>query len=116
MLTFDLARLMESKEIQNPLQFLMKSGLTRHTASRLLHQNVASINYRNLEQLCLILNCTPNDLFSWTPDSKKNTDKTALQKLAGRTRKGSILGKLKTLPEDKLDQLRQLVDKLSEEG
>ncbi len=113
MLTFDLARLLESKEILNPLQFLMKSGFTRHTAHRLLRHRVDSISYRNLETLCLALNCTPNDLFSWVPASDSVNEKTALQKLTGRTRKGSFIGKLKSMPEDKLDQLRQFVDKLA---
>lgn len=115
MLTLDIFRILESREIQNPLHFLHKNGFNYHTSRRLLSQHFAGISYRNLEKLCLLLNCTPDDLFSWSPDNNSVQTKPALKKLSGRQRKGSILNKLKQLPEDKLEQIRQFVDKVSEE-
>ncbi len=116
MLTLDLARFIETKEIQNPLRFLTKAGFTYHTAGRLLRNQITKLDYGHLEQLCLLFNCTPNDLLSWTPASSlKGSDKIALSKLAGRKRKGTLVSKLIQLPEDKIDQLNQMLDKLASE-
>ncbi len=116
MLTLDLARVMETKGIQNPLQFLTRAGFTYHTAGRLIRNQIAKLDYGHLEKLCLLFNCTPNELLSWTPAaSLKGSDKIALSKLAGRKRKGNLVSKLIQLPEDKIDQLSQLLDKLASE-
>jgi DNA-binding Xre family transcriptional regulator len=116
MITLDLSRLMETKGIQNPLQFLIQAGFTYHTAGRLIRNQIIKLDYKHLEKLCLIFNCTPNDLLSWTPPaSLKGSDKLALSKLAGRKRKGSLVSKLIQLPEDKIDQLNQMLDKLASE-
>jgi DNA-binding Xre family transcriptional regulator len=116
MITLDLARFMETKAIQNPLRFLTQAGFTYHTAGRLLRNQVVKLDYRHLEKLCLLFNCTPNDLLSWTPaSSSKGSDKIALTKLAGRKRKGNLVSQLIQLPEDKIDQLQQMLDKLASE-
>lgn len=111
MLRIDLFRFMASREILAPRRFLMSQGFSYHMAGRLLREQSESISYGNLEKLCHIFNCTPNDLYSWDPMGEC-ADNKALSKLAGRTRQSSILGKLKQLPDSKLDQIRQLVDKL----
>jgi len=112
MLRIDLSRFMASREILAPRRFLISQGFTYHMAGRLLREQTGSISYKNLEKLCRIFNCTPNDLYSWDPMGETADTKVALAKLAGRTRQASILGKLKQLPDNKLDQIRQLVDKL----
>lgn len=111
MLRIDLSRFMASREILAPRKFLMSQGFTYHMAGRLLREQSGSISYENLEKLCHIFNCTPNDLYSWDPMGE-SVDNKALSKLSGRMRQSSILGKLKQLPDSKLDQIRQLVDKL----
>ena len=116
MLKLDLARVMETKGIQNPLRFLTKAGFTYHTAGRMLRNQITKLDYGYLENLCILFNCTPNDLLSWTPASSlKGSDKIALSKLAGRKHKGNLVSKLIQLPEDKIDQLNQMLDKLASE-
>lgn len=117
MIALDLARFMESKEIQNPLQYLMQAGFSYHVASKLLAARMARLNYAYLEQLCLLFNCTPNELLYWKPNAgTKATEKIALSKLAGRQRKDNLVRKINQLPEEKIDQLRELVNKLSAES
>lgn len=117
MITLDLTRFMETKGIQYPLQFLIQAGFTYHTANRLLRNQIIKLNYKHLEKLCLIFNCTPNDLLSWTPPASLNgAEKLMLYKLSGRKRKGSLVSKLIQLPEDKIDQLSQMLDKLASEN
>jgi DNA-binding Xre family transcriptional regulator len=117
MIALDLARLLESKEIQNPLRYLKKeAGFSYHIGRKLLYGRMARLNYSYLEQLCLLLNCTPNELLYWKPaPGTKATDKIALSKLAGRQRKDNLVRKINQLPEEKIDQLREWVNKLSEE-
>ncbi|MFZ1805630.1 MAG: helix-turn-helix transcriptional regulator [Cyclobacteriaceae bacterium] len=116
MLKFELQSLMESREVQDSLSFLVKAGFNYHTAHRLLRTNSRSIRMDHVEQLCIALNCTPDDLLVWeAPKSMSNLSKHPLKKLTNRQRKGSILPKIKSLPQDKLDELRQYIDKLAEE-
>jgi len=116
MIALDLARLMESKEIQNPLQYLKQAGFSNHVANKLLTGKMARLNYSYLERLCLLFNCTPNELLYWKPGpGTKATEKIALSKLAGRQRKDNLVRKINQLPEEKIDQLREWVNKLSTE-
>jgi DNA-binding Xre family transcriptional regulator len=114
MLKLDLNRLFEDKGIENPTQFLKKNGLTAHTTSRLLNNKVSSISFKHLETICLLLNCTIDDLFSWENDNKTGIYKDhSLQKLVRGKKKGNIVGKLKGLPVDKLNQVRDFIDTLA---
>lgn len=116
MLRFELQSLMESREVHQPLSFLVKAGFNYHTAHRLLRSNTRSVRMDHVEQLCIALNCTPDDLLAWeAPRTMGNLSKHPLKKLTNRQRKGSILPKIKSLPQDKLDELRQYFDKLSED-
>ena len=112
MLNLDINHLLELREIENPRKFLVKNGFTYSAAGRLLKNEIAGT--RNIEKLCLVLNCTPDDLFNWTSDKgMKNSKNVALSKLAGRKSIGRIVPKLKGLSENKLEELHQFIDKLS---
>jgi DNA-binding Xre family transcriptional regulator len=114
MLKLDLYRIFEDKGIENPNQFLKKNGLTAHTVSRLLNNKVSSISFKHLEKICLLLNCTLDDLFSWENEDKTGIYKDhSLQKLKRVRKRGNIVGKLKTLPSDKLSQVRDFIDGLT---
>jgi DNA-binding Xre family transcriptional regulator len=114
MLKLDLQRIFEDKGIENPNQFLVKNGLTPYTTSRLLNNRVNSISFKHLEKICLLLNCTTDDLFAWENPDKSDTLKDhALQKLKRGKKKGNIVGKLKTMPANKLNQVRDFIDELT---
>lgn len=117
MLHLDLYRVFEDKGIDNPHHFLKQNGFTAHTTSRLLNNKVESISFKHLEQICLLLNCSIDDLFSW-----KNNDKTGLyknhelQKLKRGQRKGNITNSLKQLPLNKLNDVRNYIDQIAKAG
>ena len=114
MLLLDLYRVFEDKGIENPHRFLRKNGFTAHTTSRLLNNKVDSISFRHLEQLCLIINCSVDDLFAWKSNDEAGIYKDhVLQKLKRGESKGSITGKLKQLPLDKINEVRNYIDQLS---
>ncbi len=41
----------------------MQMGLSYQNFNNMVNNNTKSIKYENLQALCEILNCTPNDLF-----------------------------------------------------
>ena len=114
MLQLDLYRVFEDKGIENPARYLKKNGFTAHTTFRLLNNQVESISFRHLEQLCLLLNCSVEDLFSWHNETASAMYvHHPLSKLKRGERKGSITNQLKTLPLDKLNDIRNCIDQLS---
>ena len=63
----------------NVLNLLEKNGKTKYwlykqlgmsyqNFSRMVNNETKSIRYENIEVMCLLLNCTPNDLFIITED------------------------------------------------
>ncbi|MBQ1675177.1 MAG: helix-turn-helix transcriptional regulator [Oscillospiraceae bacterium] len=43
-------------------------GMSYQNFSRMVNNETKSIRYENIETLCLLLHCTPNDLFSITEE------------------------------------------------
>jgi DNA-binding Xre family transcriptional regulator len=116
MLKLQLDAVFHQRGIHKPLHFLVKKGFTYHTAHRLLNNLVDSISYTHLEQLCLHLNCSLDDLFVWTrPDDVPVPDHHPLNKLVQQDNLGNITQNLLELPLDKLRQLQQIAEKLREE-
>jgi DNA-binding Xre family transcriptional regulator len=114
MIYLNLKPIFEAKGIDNPNYFLWKNGFTRHAAHRLLNNTKEGINFVHMEKLCLLLGCTPNDLFSWrNTDSTNVLPTTSLQKIVKERSKGTITQTLQKLPVHKLNELRNFLDDLS---
>ena len=43
-------------------------GMSYQNFTRMINQETKSIRYENIEAICLLLHCTPNDLFTITED------------------------------------------------
>ncbi len=43
-------------------------GMSYQNFSRMINNQTKSIRYENIETLCLLLECTPNELFEVTKD------------------------------------------------
>jgi DNA-binding Xre family transcriptional regulator len=115
MIYLNLKPIFEAKGIDNPNHFLWKNGFTRHSAHNLLNNKTAGISFRHLEQLCLLLGCSPNDLLTWQQTNKTNVLPThSLQTLTKEKSKGSITQTLRQLPVNKLQELRNFLDDLSQ--
>ena len=64
----------------NILELLAKQGRTKYwlyrqmgmsyqNFNRMVNSETRSIRYENIETLCRVLNCTPNELFTITDDT-----------------------------------------------
>lgn len=43
-------------------------GMSYQNFSKMINNETKSIRYENIETICLLLNCTPNDLFKITDE------------------------------------------------
>lgn len=117
MLYLNLQAIFEAKGIDNPANFLWKNGFTRHTAHNLLYNKSEGINFKHLEKLCLILNCTPNDIFNWQNKHKLlNEDAHPLKQIKKEKSKGNLSLKLRAMSVDKLNELHNFLDDLSKQS
>lgn len=68
MLHLNLKKLFRARGIEKPYTFLVKSGFVPFTAHKYKTGEVDQIRLNHIEQLCISLNCTPNDIFEWQPN------------------------------------------------
>ena len=81
--------------------------------ARLVNNRSTIISYNTLKKLCLLCNCTPNDLFVWVPDKETtDADSKPLQKLKAKPRMPNPVERIKHLPLEKLQELQEFIDKL----
>ena len=70
MITLNIRELCRERGITHPLTALMKTGISVAVAQAYLKDKKDRIVVQHIGKLCTLLRCTPNDLFTWTPDSK----------------------------------------------
>lgn len=67
MIRLDVLRLL--KEQGKTKYWLYKQlGMSYQNFSKMVNNQTKSIRYENIETMCLLLNCTPNELFIITAD------------------------------------------------
>ena len=67
MIKLDVLRIL--KEQGKTKYWLYKQlGMSYQNFSKMVNNETKSIRYENIETMCLLLNCTPNDLFVITED------------------------------------------------
>ena len=67
MVKLDVLRLLEQKG-KTKYWLYKQLGMSYQNFSKMVNNEPKSIRYENIETLCLLLNCTPNDLFRFTED------------------------------------------------
>ncbi len=70
MLRFNFSRVFKARGIEKPFSYLLKSGYSDNFATRVINNRIAKLNLNDIEKLCELLKCTPNDFLEWIPDSK----------------------------------------------
>lgn len=63
-------RVLELLEKQGRTKYWLykQLGMSYQNFSKMVNNETKSIRYENIETMCLLLNCTPNDLFVITED------------------------------------------------
>ncbi len=69
MLSLNLMPIFELRGIEKPYTFLVKAGLSPHSATTILNRQTRIFRLDHIELLCNVLVCEPNDLLEWTPNA-----------------------------------------------
>jgi putative transcriptional regulator len=67
MIRLNVLKLLE-KQGKTKYWLYKQLGMSYQNFSRMVNNETKSIRYENIETTCLLLNCTPNDLFEITED------------------------------------------------
>ena len=67
MIKLDVLRLLEEQG-KTKYWLYKQLGMSYQNFSKMVNNQTKSIRYENIETLCLLFNCTPNDLFIITED------------------------------------------------
>ena len=67
MIRLDVLRLLEEQG-KTKYWLYKQLGMSYQNFSKMVNNQTKSIRYENIETMCLLLNCTPNDLFILTED------------------------------------------------
>ena len=110
MLQLNLKRIFKARAIETPYKFLVANGFVPFTAHKYKNGKVEHMRLDHIEKLCILLNCTPNDLFEWIPDDLLD-DRIdhPLQKIRKREKRIEINRLLAKLSLDKLEEVEQLL-------
>lgn len=112
MLHFNPRRMMSLRGIDKRFNFLSKNGFGRSAAHQIANSTSLSVKVEHISKLCVLLNCTPNDLFEWHRDTKTvlpedHALQTLVKEGAGEKNLKELLLKL---PPDKLAELEGLLE------
>jgi len=106
MLSLNLAPIFTARGITKPYNFLVKAGLSPHTASNILSNDMRIFRLDHIELLCTVFLCEPNDLLLWTPKpGQQYADDFPLAKLKQVDTPDNWQQTLATMP---LKQLREI--------
>ncbi len=67
MIKLDVLRLLEEQG-KTKYWLYKQLGMSYQNFSKMVNNETKSIRYENIETMCLLLNCTPNDLFVFTEE------------------------------------------------
>ena len=67
MIRLDVLRILEEQG-KTKYWLYKQLGMSYQNFSKMVNNQTKSIRYENIETMCLLLNCTPNDLFVITED------------------------------------------------
>lgn len=110
MLTFNFIRIFKARGIDKPFRYLVKAGYSDNFATRLANNRKKQFNLIDLERLCTLFQCTPNDLLEWVPGpADKGNSKHPLAPLIRAGSDSQLLQLLSSVPIDKLANIETLI-------
>lgn len=115
MLSINPARVLHLRNIAKPFAYLRKNGFNHHTTYLLLKGSLSSVKLEHIQQLCHLLNCSPQDLLAYTPDA--DAPDAAKDTLAPLIRQNTPLADLNTffqeMPLDRIETFtKEITDRL----
>lgn len=110
MLRFNFTRIFKARGIDKPFSYLVKAGYSDNFATRVVNNRMLRLDLAEIEKLCVIFKCTPNDLLEWIPDSKDNTnDRHPLFAIKRSDKVVELTQILNAVPLDKLGEIESVI-------
>lgn len=110
MLKFNFTRIFKARGIDKPYTYLVKAGYSASFATRTVNNKVRQLNVADVEKLCVMFQCTPNDLMEWIPNTDYNPEQkhplSSLQRIAKDSRINRLIY---NIPVDRLTEIEQLI-------
>ena len=113
MLHFNFTRVFKAKGIHTPSKYLVQHGFSDKFATRVVRNDFRKLNIDEVEKLCEIFLCTPNDLLQWVPDSKTSDPTT--HPLAPLMRDEKVMDLTRTLNSVPFERLLEIEKLIQEE-
>ena len=111
MLSLNLKPIFAARGIEKPYTYLVKAGFPAYTAHNLLSAKTVTFHLRNIDKLCTLLNCTPNDLLVWTPNrNEKLADSHPITRLKKQDTDLNWQDTIKTVPLDQLGEIVKIIN------
>jgi DNA-binding Xre family transcriptional regulator len=111
MLTFNFTRIFKSRGIDKPFSFLVKLGYSDNFATRIVNNRIERLNLKDIEKLCVLFQCTPNDLIEWIPQNSDLTnDNHPLISLKRNDKVVQLTKILNSIPLDKLNDIETMIN------
>ena len=112
MLTFNFTRIFKARGIDKPFSHLVKSGYSDNFATRIANNRIERLNLKDVEKLCELFHCTPNDLLEWIPGSKDaQIANHPLNSIRRSNKVIELTQVLNSVPLDKLSKIEDLIKK-----
>ncbi|MCL5028738.1 MAG: helix-turn-helix transcriptional regulator [Bacteroidetes bacterium] len=113
MLKYNLQKMFKLRGITNPTIYLQRNGFKDYTSYKIAYNEFKYLPAETMEKICLLLNCTPNDLMEWVPDSTQaQNENAALRKLITTQTNINLTQVLHDVPVEKMNEFVQKVEEL----
>lgn len=117
MLKLNIARVLALKGIDNATVYLRAHGYGRTKAYKLVSNGIVRFELADFERICLLLNCTPNDLLEWTPSKPENDiEDHALQSIRRKDAAVGLVKLVQSLPVEDMLEIEQLILERTKKG
>jgi len=107
MIHLKIKELCQERGITHPVTVLLKMGISQDLVYKYLTGKAKRIPTEHIEKLCVLFGCTPNELFSWTPTTKKDDYPQHPLQAIRHQPATNLQAKLKNMP---LDELRRRME------
>lgn len=115
MLVLNLNRIINLRGFDRVYTFLAANGFVHSTAWKIDNNKLSSIKIEHIGKLCVLLNCTPNDLFDWKPEQANPLPADhALNALVKEEISLDLKKLLKGIPIDKMPEVENLLKGLKD--
>jgi len=110
MLKVNLQRIFAGRAVAKPYTYLVQQGFSKNFATRLRAGKLQRVDLADIEKLCVLFQCTPNDLLEWVPSAaEKDVETQPLRDLIRMNSNVSVLAVLNSLPYSKLAEVEKLI-------